>query len=65
MTVSATRRTPVEVRLGVAEQHFARAWEGRNDDRVVVFANGHVYDRAERRKAARALIGMIRRERAW
>lgn len=47
----------------VAHHHFARVFAGRNDDRVVVFADGHVYDKAERRKAARMLIGMMRRER--
>lgn len=47
----------------VAHYHFPRVFAGRNDDRVVVFANGHVYDRAERRKSARMLIQMCRRER--
>ena len=48
----------------VAHRHFPRLWADRNDDRVHVFANGHVYDRAERRRGLRQLIGMMRRERA-
>lgn len=53
-------------RLGsaaVADYHFPRLWAGRHDDSVHVFANGHVYDRAERRRSLRHLVGMIRRER--
>lgn len=47
----------------IAHAHFARAWAWRNDERVHVFANGHVYDKAERRKSLRLLIGMMRREK--
>ena len=47
----------------IAHLHFPRQWAARNDDRVHVFANGHVYDRAERRRGLRLLIGMMRRER--
>lgn len=47
----------------VAHYHFARVWRGRNDERVVTFANGHIYDRAERRRSLRQLIQMMRREK--
>lgn len=53
---------------GVAHYHFARAWAGRHDDRVYVFADGsqpwHRYGKAERRRSVRMLIGMMRREKA-
>jgi hypothetical protein len=38
-------------------------WAARNDDRVMTFANGHVYNKAERRRSVRQLIGILRRER--
>lgn len=47
----------------VGHHHFARIFAERNDETVIVFPNGHVYDRAERRKAARVLIAMCRREK--
>lgn len=48
----------------IGEYHFKRAWAERNCERVHVFANGHVYNKAERRKTVRQLIAMMRRERA-
>lgn len=47
-----------------ALHHFPRMWAARNDDRVVVFENGHIYNKAERRRSVRQLIGIMRRERA-
>ena len=43
---------------------FQRMWPERNSERVHVFANGHVYDRAERRKAIRQNVGCQRRFRS-
>lgn len=48
----------------VAPHHLARLWPTRNDDRTVVFANGHVFDREARRKSLRSLIQVCRRERS-
>lgn len=48
-----------------SEHSFRRCWPDRHDDRVHVFANGHVYDKAERRESLRALIRIMRHERAW
>jgi hypothetical protein len=47
----------------IAHAHFARQWAERNCERRHVFANGHVYDKAERRRSLRRLIRMMRRER--
>jgi hypothetical protein len=47
----------------VAHYHFPRLWRGRHDERIVTFANGHVYDRAERRRSLRQLVRMMRREK--
>jgi len=35
---------------------FGEMWAARNDERVHVFANGHVFDRAARRESVRANI---------
>lgn len=40
---------------------FKRMWPERNDERIVIFANGHEYDKAERRKAIRMNVGCQRR----
>lgn len=40
---------------------FKRMWSERNDERIVIFANGHEYNKAERRKAIRQNIGCQRR----
>lgn len=47
----------------IAHAHFARAWADRHNDRVHTFANGHRYDKAERRRSLRLLIQMMRREK--
>lgn len=43
--------------------HFARVWAARNDESVHVFANGHRYDRAARRRGVRQMVEMVRRDR--
>lgn len=47
-----------------AEFHFARVWAARNDEYVHVFASGHVFDRAARRRTVRQAITAIRSYRA-
>jgi len=42
---------------------FRRMWPERNSERIHVFANGHEYNRAERRKSLRMNIGCQRRFR--
>lgn len=42
---------------------FRRMWPERNSERIHIFANGHVHDKAERRKAIRMNIGCQRRFR--
>ena len=41
---------------------FAAMWPERHDERVHVFANGHVYDKAERRRSIRQNVAG---QRAW
>lgn len=48
---------------GDARIHFRRLWPERHDDHVHVFANGHRYDRAERRRSLRQLLVVLRAEK--
>jgi len=44
----------------IDRSHFARMWAERNCDRVHVFGDGHVYDRAARRADIRTNIRVQR-----
>lgn len=48
-----------------ARHAFARMWPGRHDDRVHVFASGHVFDRAQRREGIRQNISAQRSHRVY
>lgn len=56
--------TAQESMMAIAQRSFRGQWPNRNTEQVIVFANGHVFDKAERRKAIRQLINMMRREAA-
>lgn len=46
-----------------ARFHFPRLFPGRNDERVITFANGHVFGRPERRESLRQLLTMMKQAR--
>jgi len=50
--------------LAIDRDHFARLWPERNCERVHVFGDGTVYDRAARRATIRDNIGVQRSARA-
>jgi len=56
-----TKASVAERDFAIVASHFRRMFAERNCDRVIVFANGHVYDKAQRRKTLRSNIAMLRK----